>query len=143
MSDSIAEIVKRLTAATAAVNREAEALKAAMGSLAGAAMAPGPIAVIQETVAVYYGFGRIDLLGRTRTIDLVAARHVAMFLCLQLLKTTLTKIGAAFLRDHGTVMHARSAVLNRQATNAEFASELLILRELCRAALVASNASKP
>ena len=62
---------------------------------------------IQEAVAAYYRVSPSDLLGKRRTSNIAAARHIAMFLCRTLTARSYPEIGALFGgRDHSTVIHA-------------------------------------
>ena len=48
-----------------------------------------------------------DLCAKNRTKDVALARQMAMYLCRELTKSSLPKIGQSFGgRDHTTVMHA-------------------------------------
>jgi chromosomal replication initiator protein len=56
------------------------------------------------------------LYGKGRTAVVVAARHVAMFLCRELTQNSLIHIGNHFgKRDHATVIHACKAVGDRMS----------------------------
>lgn len=65
-----------------------------------------PIKVI-STVAKYFDFKNKDLLGTSRKADLVAARHIAMYILRETLGIQHTKVGELMGgRDHTTVLHA-------------------------------------
>lgn len=65
-----------------------------------------PIKVI-STVAKYFDFKNKELLGTSRKADLVAARHITMYLLRDTLGLQQAKIGEIMGgRDHTTVIHA-------------------------------------
>ena len=62
---------------------------------------------ISAAVAKAYKLTEKQLIGKARTMELVNARHVAMFLCRELTSSSLISIGTYFgKRDHSTVIHA-------------------------------------
>lgn len=62
---------------------------------------------IKDTVANYYNLTPFQLESKTRTSNVALARHVAMYLCRDLLDISFIKIGEEFgRRDHSTVMSA-------------------------------------
>ena len=62
---------------------------------------------ISATVAKAHNLTDKQLIGKSRTMEFVNARHIAMFLCRDMTKTSLNNIGAFFNnRDHSTVIHA-------------------------------------
>ena len=74
----------------------------------------GPDAVKKTTlslVAIYvakkYSVNEKKLAGKSRKMEIVLARHVAMFLCRDITSSSLISIGKFFgNRDHSTVIHA-------------------------------------
>ena len=65
-----------------------------------------PIKLV-STVAKYFDYKNKELLGTSRKADLVAARHIAMYLLRDLLGIQHAKVGEIMGgRDHTTVMHA-------------------------------------
>ena len=59
------------------------------------------------------------LYAKSRVADVVAARHLAMFLCRELTQNSLVHIGAHFgKRDHATVIHACKTVEGRVTQDA-------------------------
>jgi chromosomal replication initiator protein len=61
---------------------------------------------IQELVADYYALSPGELLGRSRTRELSAARHLAIYLAHEITGASLPALGEAFQRDHTTVLYA-------------------------------------
>ncbi len=64
------------------------------------------ISQVLVKTASEFGFAPNRLRGPQRQRDLVLARHVAMFLCREMTRSTLTDIGRAFNRDHSTVSYS-------------------------------------
>ncbi len=63
-------------------------------------------ATIIAVTAEYFSTSVDELRGPSRTRSIVQARQIAMYLCRELTELSLPKIGAAFDRDHTTVMYA-------------------------------------
>jgi chromosomal replication initiator protein len=61
---------------------------------------------IVERVAAAFGVKPKDVLGPCRQRAVLVPRHVAMYLAREVVKLSLPAVGAAFGRDHTTVMHA-------------------------------------
>ena len=69
------------------------------------------ISRIQDEVSQWYKISKKDLLSPKRTADIAFARQVAMYLCRNLTKDSLSVIGEQFgNRKHGTVIHAHRLV---------------------------------
>ncbi|MGH7426675.1 MAG: chromosomal replication initiator protein DnaA [Candidatus Methylomirabilales bacterium] len=64
-----------------------------------------PADVVLAETARYFGLGREDLVSRSRSRPLTAARHVAMYLLKQLAGLSSIKIGELFDRDHSTALY--------------------------------------
>ncbi len=67
---------------------------------------PLSVSEIIDRTAASFNFDSDDLCGPSRRQPLVLARQIAMYLARELTDLSLPKIGAAFGRDHTTVMHA-------------------------------------
>ncbi len=65
---------------------------------------------IQRTVAGHFGITLTDILGEKRTRGVAEPRMIAMFLCRELTSSSSNEIGAAFGRNHATVLHAEKKV---------------------------------
>jgi chromosomal replication initiator protein len=71
---------------------------------------------IMEQTASYFGITIEDLVGTSRSRQLVNARQIAMYLCRELTQLSLPKIGQTFGgRDHTTVMHAERKIRSQMA----------------------------
>lgn len=65
---------------------------------------------IQRTVAGHFGITLTDILGEKRTRTVAEPRMIAMYLCRELTSNSSTEIGAAFGRNHATILHAEKKV---------------------------------
>ena len=65
------------------------------------------ISHIKKTVADFYNLTITQLNSKSRTSNIIVARHIAMYLCREVANLSFPKIGDDFgKRDHSTVMHA-------------------------------------
>ena len=68
-------------------------------------------ALIMNEASGYFGISIDDLIGSSRSRNLVTARQIAMYLCRELTDLSLPMIGQSFGgRDHTTVMHAERKI---------------------------------
>jgi|GEM_PF-811857 len=65
---------------------------------------------IQRTVAEFFNLTIADLLGSKRTKNIAEPRMVAMVLARELTTDSSTAVGAAFGRNHATILHAEKQV---------------------------------
>ena len=65
---------------------------------------------IQRTVAEFFNLTIADLLGTKRTRNIAEPRMVAMALARELTSDSSTAVGAAFGRNHATILHAEKQV---------------------------------
>ena len=72
---------------------------------------------IVSVVADYYNLTPPQIMGKTRVAQIALARHIAMFLCRELLGMNFTEIGKAFGKDHTSVMNAIAKVENMGKTD--------------------------
>lgn len=66
---------------------------------------------IQKVVAKHFDIELEDLLGKRRDPEFSHPRMIAMYLCRAYLKLSFPAIGRHFDRDHTTVIHAVTRVL--------------------------------
>ena len=85
---------------------------------------------IQKTVAAYFDLPTYAMTARYRGQEVATARQVAMYFCRLLTEASLSAIGSAFQRDHGTVIHACHAIVDRQESDRAFAAQLKALSEI-------------
>jgi chromosomal replication initiator protein len=75
---------------------------------------------IIETVARYFDLRPEDFLSQKRSRSISFPRQIAMYLCREIMGTSLPKIGNEFGgRDHTTVIHAISKIEQEMATDQE------------------------
>jgi chromosomal replication initiator protein len=99
------------------------------GDGAGKATSGLSVDAIQQAAAKEWDVTAEGLKSKTRTKALTTPRHVAMFLCRELLGLQLVEIGHAFGgRDHSTVIHSLERVTAESAANPEFARRVENLR---------------
>lgn len=78
------------------------------------------ISYIQEVVSKYFNIKSSDLISQKRSNDVAFPRQIAMFLCRDLIGTSLPKIGEEFGgRDHTTVMFACKKIQKEIEKNSE------------------------
>jgi len=82
--------------------------------------------LIQTIVAKQYRLPRQELLGKSRLPHIVLARHVAMLLCLEMVRgASLSSVGQWFGgRHHTTILHARDVMCRKIAVDREFAKQV-------------------
>lgn len=68
------------------------------------------IELIQRTVAEFFNLTIADLLGTRRTRNVAEPRMIAMALARELTPDSSTAVGAAFGRNHATILHAEKQV---------------------------------
>jgi chromosomal replication initiator protein len=79
------------------------------------------ITAIQKAVAEFYGVRVDDLRSRGRNKSIVLPRQVAMYLCREIVKSSLPDIGDGFGgKDHTTVIHACEKVKRKIAAEETF-----------------------
>jgi len=84
-------------------------------------------AIIKRVVAVF-GVTEKTLFGPSRLRNVLLSRQVAMYLTRELVGLSLPRIGAAFGRDHTTVLHACRKIEDAVLTDAELNSRVRQLR---------------
>ena len=78
---------------------------------------------IQRVVAEYYHIKVSDLLSQRRTRSITRPRQLTMALAREFTNHSLPEIGAAFNRDHSTVVHAYRKVEEWKESNQEIAND--------------------
>ena len=77
--------------------------------------------IIKMAVAEYYNISVNELASKLRTSKITIARHIAMYLCRELLNTPLKEIGNEFGgRDHSTVISACEKVNKMCKENSDY-----------------------
>ena len=76
-----------------------------------------------------YNVSEKKLLGKGRQMEIVIARHVAMYLCRELTNSSLISIGKHFgNRDHSTVIHACKTIENKMKTDESLTTRIKNLK---------------
>ncbi len=83
---------------------------------------------IVERVAAAFGVSEKELLGLSRLRNVMRPRQVAMYLARELTGLSLPRLGAAFGRDHTTVLHACRKVAEEVKDDAALAKRVYDLR---------------
>ena len=84
---------------------------------------------IQKEVESFYRVKHADLVGQSRSKDIVIARQMAMFLSRQLLDESLKNIGKKFNRDHSTVVYSIDKIEKDMLTNRDLQEELEAIKK--------------
>ena len=79
----------------------------------------GPVGTIVAKVAAAFGVAVKDVLGTCRQRAVLVPRQVAMYLAREVAKLSSPQVGAAFKRDHTTVLHACKKVREAQKSDAK------------------------
>ena len=88
----------------------------------GPSLAELSIESIQQHVADHFNLTQGQLTGKGRTQDVVAARHLAMFLVKRLIGSHFTTIGLHFgNRDHSSIIHAVRTIEKKCKNDPAFA----------------------
>jgi chromosomal replication initiator protein len=83
-----------------------------------------------KLVAGHFGLSEKKLYGKSRTADIVSARHVAMYLCRELTNSPLMLIGKHFgKRDHSTVIHACKVVEEKISSETTMKKNINLLKK--------------
>ncbi len=90
------------------------------------------IEMIQSAVEDFYNIAHKDLVGKKKERRIVRPRQIAIYLCRELSESTLKNIGAAFNRDHTTVMHSCDLINNQAQEDRNLREELEAIREKIR-----------
>jgi chromosomal replication initiator protein len=86
-----------------------------------------------ESTAEYFGVRLEDLLGPSRSRELIAARQTAMFLCRELTDLSMSAIGQAFGgRDQSTVMDAERKIRQQMTERRSLFDQIMELDSAIR-----------
>lgn len=90
--------------------------------------------VIINTVANYYHLPVDDVISRSRKIELIRAKHQAIYLIKDNTRLSLTRIGENFkgktgALDHATILHAVKSVNNQCDTDARYRDQFNEVKE--------------
>ena len=82
------------------------------------------ISDIQKKVAEKYSIKLSDLTGKSRKKEFVSPRHIAMYLCRDILDDSLVTIANSFDRDHTTLMHGIDKIKEQIELDSDFKEEI-------------------
>ena len=85
---------------------------------------------VQGVVEEFYHVSHEDMIGRKRSKNIAFPRHVAVYLTNTLCEMSLKAVGAAFGRDHTTVIHSLEVVESKMKEDARFNEELQQLKNI-------------
>lgn len=84
---------------------------------------------IQKVVADYFDIRMADMTSNRRPQNIAFPRQVAMYLCREMTRQSLPTIGAAFSRNHATVLHACRLVGDRLKSDGAFRQNMVVLQQ--------------
>jgi len=119
--------------AHAAMLRQSITLELANEALQDIVSRQAELTVEQVIVAVskFYRLDKAVIIGRGRSKDVAAARHMAMYLAREETGASLPQIGEVLDgRDHTTVMHGWEKIASRIEQNDKLRREMLAIREI-------------
>ncbi len=87
---------------------------------------------IQKTVEDFYKVKHSDLVGTKRARSITYPRHLAIYICRQLLDVPFNDIGKKFNRDHSTAMHSVTKVEEMIRQNREVQEEISTIEQIIR-----------
>ena len=88
------------------------------------------VEAVQKYVEKTYDVSHDDLVGSKRNKELMAARHVAIWLCRELCNLTLEQIGTKFGgRSHATVKHSLSVIEKSSKEDKVFYDQLMRVKD--------------
>ncbi len=84
---------------------------------------------IQKVVADYFDIRMADMTSNRRPQHIAFPRQVAMYLCREMTRQSLPTIGAAFSRNHATVLHACRLVGEKLKGDGAFRQNMVVLQQ--------------
>lgn len=85
------------------------------------------VEAVQHEVEQYYQVSHADLIGTKRSRNIAYARHVAIYLCRQMIDIPYNDIGKRFNRDHSTIMSSVEKIEKKSKESRELQEELEII----------------
>jgi chromosomal replication initiator protein len=93
--------------------------------------------ILQE-VASYFDVQTTEIMGKSQSKEFSGPRQVAMYLCRHLMKMPYKRVGAAFHRDHSTVMTSIRQIEKKQKEDGETALAIQTIQSRLSSALFKS-----
>ena len=85
---------------------------------------------IQREIGAFYKVTIGDLVSKKRSRNVIHARHVAIYLCRDLLDLPYNEIGKKFNRDHSTVMYSVNNIEEKLKENREMREEMEAIKKI-------------
>jgi len=77
----------------------------------------------------YFHLERGEMKSDSRQLEIVKARHIAMYACWKTIGMSCANIGSFFCRDHATVLHAITSVKNQVELNSIYRRQVSEIME--------------
>ena len=88
---------------------------------------------ITKVVAEHFGFSVERILSKDKSKPVVGARHIAFYLCRELLaRMSTTELGGYFKRDHSSIIHGVDKIADQMKTDPDLPKELLVIESKIR-----------
>ena len=123
----VAFYIKELEKEYIYVEEVADLLK---NHFSGGIMKPHTVADIQSAVEKYYSISHADLIGRKRSANIAHARHMAVYLCRNMIDIPYASIGKAFNRDHTSIMYGATQIEEKLRESHELREEVEVIKQL-------------
>lgn len=91
---------------------------------------------ILNTVCNYYGIYEEKIRSSNRRADIVKARHVLFYLCVEYTDESLVKIGKFLNKNHASVIHAVKRIKRERFMYDDVAIPLLIIEKKLSSSLI-------
>lgn len=88
------------------------------------------VADVQRAIEQFYKVSHADMVGKKRSRNVIHARHVAIYLCREMLSLPYNEIGKRFNRDHSTVMYSVNNIEMKVKENREMREELEAIKKI-------------
>lgn len=123
----ISYYIKELEKTDISVEEVADLLK---NHFRGGLLKPHTVAEIQSAVEKYYSISHADLIGRKRSANIAHARHMAVYLCRNMIDIPYSSIGKAFNRDHTSIMYGATQIEEKLKESHELREEVEVIKQL-------------
>jgi chromosomal replication initiator protein len=139
ISFQLHEIAQALALNLAALNRASSLYTLAASKRMAQSGQTGSLQIIAENVSFNMELPVTSLTGKSRTANIVAARHIALFLSVRLTDCSSSQIGRFYHRDHTTVLHARDRIAEWETASDQRFNRVKRLQENLSAKLAAMH----
>ena len=88
------------------------------------------VSTVQEVCEAYYHISHEEIIGPRRNANIALARHVAIYLSINMCEMTSIAVGSAFGgRDHSTVLNSLKVIEKKLKTDRTLVDDLKQIRE--------------